>query len=109
MVKVMLLVKRKSGWTPEDFRRRYEQGHAPLARSVLPLLRKYRRNYVVEPAAGWEPDFDVVTEFWFDSQADWETTVAFAATEEGQVLARDEEVFMDRSSMRVTVVAEEEN
>jgi uncharacterized protein (TIGR02118 family) len=104
VVKVLLFIRRKDGLSREAFRERYESGHAPLARRTLPLLRRYARNYVTAESPGWEPDFDVVTEFWFDSWEDWETTKAFAASEPGQVLANDEEVFMDRQSMRVVVV-----
>jgi uncharacterized protein (TIGR02118 family) len=107
VIKVVLFVKRNEGWSREDFRRRYEEGHAPLARSVLPMLRQYTRSYVREASSGFEPDFDVITEFWFDSPDDWEAARTFAASEEGQVLARDEEVFMDRPTMRYLVVDEE--
>jgi uncharacterized protein (TIGR02118 family) len=107
VIKVVLFVRRKVGWSAEDFRRRYEEGHAPLARSVLPMLRRYTRSYVREASSGFQPDFDVITEFWFDSRGDWEAAMAFAASEEGQVLARDEEVFMDRPTMRYLVVEEE--
>jgi hypothetical protein len=67
--KVMLFVRRKDGLTREQFRRRYEEGHAPLARKVLPQLRRYVRNYVTD-SPGWEADFDVIIEFWFDSERD---------------------------------------
>ena len=107
MVKVMLFVQRKEGLSREEFAARYESGHVPLVLSVLPLLRKYTRNYVDEAPWGFEPDFDAITEFWFDSAEDMEATKKWAQTEEGQVLARDEEVFMNRSSMRVLLVEEE--
>jgi hypothetical protein len=70
MVKVVLFVRRKPGWTVEESSLRYEEGHAPLARRVLPLLQ------------------------------------AFAQSDEGKVLARDEEGFMDRTTMRYIVVEE---
>jgi uncharacterized protein (TIGR02118 family) len=107
VVKVVLFIRRKSGWTREDFRQRYEQGHAPLAARSLPLLRRYVRNYVESSMEGWEPDFDAVTEFWFDSMEDWNATKAWVSSEEGQVLARDEEVFMHRETMRFVLVEEE--
>jgi uncharacterized protein (TIGR02118 family) len=106
--KVMLSVRRKDGLTREQFRRRYEEGHAPLARKVLPQLRRYVRNYVTD-SPGWEADFDVITEFWFDSERDHQAVRAFYASADGQVLVRDEAEFMDRSSMRSVAVNEDED
>ena len=104
--KLILFVRRRPDLTHDEFKSRYESGHAPLARSVLPLLRNYVRNYLSRMPGGPEPEYDVVTEFWFDSLADLEETVRWAGTEEGQVLARDEAEFMDRSSMRVFIAEE---
>jgi uncharacterized protein (TIGR02118 family) len=98
--KIILLVRRRSDLTHEQFKERYESGHAPLARAKLPLLRKYVRNYLTSIPGQPEPEYDVVTEFWFDSMDDLEETMRWTASEEGQVLARDEAEFMDRASMR---------
>jgi hypothetical protein len=108
MIKVMLFVKRKAGLTHDEFRARYESGHVALAISELPHLVQYRRNYV-KPARGMaETDFDVVTEFWFDDKDGWKATAAHALDpEKGKLLADDEAVFMDRSTMRFVMVEEE--
>ena len=94
--KVVLFVARRDLLTLDEFKVRYETGHAVLAKKLmLPHLIRYVRNYVVEsPTTGWRPDFDVMTEFWFDS-IDTELS-----KEEIQYLVRDEEVFMDRATMR---------
>ena len=106
MVKVMLFVKRRDGLTREEFRDRYESGHVPLAIAELEHLRHYRRNFV-RPVRGLpEPDFDVVTEFWFENWDAWKATSAYAMGETGATLAEDEAVFMDRSTMRYVVVEE---
>jgi len=106
MIKVMLFVKRKPGLSREEFRERYEAGHVPLAIKELTHLRQYVRNFVVPTPDAPEPEFDVVTELWFD---DWEalkaTTRAYES-ETGRTLADDEAAFMDRSSMRSVVVEE---
>ena len=44
MIKIMLLVNRKSGISREEFRRHYEEVHAPLASSHLRHLVRYVRN-----------------------------------------------------------------
>jgi hypothetical protein len=45
MIKVLLMVGRKSGITVEQFRDYYEGNHASLAVRTLPASRKYARNY----------------------------------------------------------------
>jgi len=108
MIKVMLFVKRKAGLSHEAFRARYEAGHVPLAIAELKHLRRYHRNYV-KPTPGLpEPDFDVVTEFWFDDREGWKATAAYALDPvTGRKLAEDEAEFMDRASMRFVMVEEE--
>jgi uncharacterized protein (TIGR02118 family) len=107
MIKVMLFVKRKEGFTREAFKERYEAGHVPLAIQELQHLRRYARNFVAPVRGLPEPDFDVVTEFWFDDWEAWKATSAYAlGAETGRVLAEDEAVFMDRSSMHFVVVDE---
>jgi len=107
MYKVMLFVKRKPGLTREQFRDRYESGHAPLAIQQLPHLRRYARNFIL-PVQGWEePEFDCVTEFWFDDENGWkETSKAYAFGAAGKILAADEEEFMDRTTMRMVIADE---
>ena len=48
----------------------------------------------------------LVTEFWYRDQEALDASIRFARSEEGQVLARDEENFMDRPSMRTFVAHE---
>lgn len=101
--KLSLLVRRRPDLTHEQFRDRYEDVHAPLARSRLPLLRGYQRNYLSPMPGGPEAAFDVITEFWFDSREDMEETVRAVQADPDQVLAKDEAEFMDRASMRAYV------
>ena len=105
MKKLILFVKRKPGLTHEQFRAHYENTHAPLAKSRLApqWLVRYERNFLTPMAGQPEPPYDCVTEFWFADQAAMEASTAWARSEEGQVLARDEENFMDRASMRAFV------
>ncbi|MFW3895157.1 EthD domain-containing protein [Pseudomonas bharatica] len=106
MVKLILLVKRKPSLSFEAFREYYELTHAPLAASKLKHLRHYCRNFLTSFPGQPEPAYDCVTEFWFDDHDALAQTMAFARSSEGQVLAEDEERFMDRASMR-TYIADE--
>ena len=79
-MKAIILLTRRDGDSPEDFRRWWLEEHAPLARQ-LPGLRKLVFN-VVES----EAEIDGVSELWFDSLAAFE---AAYASEIGQRVAAD--------------------
>lgn len=107
MEKLILFVTRKPGLTHEQFRAHYESTHAPLAWSKLPpLLVRYTRNFLASFPGQPDPPYDCVTEFGFADRAAREAAVAWTRSEEGQMLARDEENFMDRPAM-LTYLAEE--
>ena len=60
MVKAIALLRRNPGLSPEQFRKRYEEVHAPLAKRLFPFMRKYVRNYATAAPfspAGKEPRF----------------------------------------------------
>ncbi len=104
MIKLILLVKRKAGTTPEAFRQHYEGVHAPLvARLLSQWLVGYTRNHLSALPDGREPACDCVTEFLFRDREALQACLAWVRTEDGQALALDEENFMDRSSMRVAL------
>ena len=79
-MKAIILLTRRDGDTPEDFRHWWLEEHAPLARR-LPGLQKLVFNVVEgdQPYAG-------VSELWFDSQEAFE---AAYASEIGQQVAAD--------------------
>jgi uncharacterized protein (TIGR02118 family) len=79
-VKAVILLSRRAGDTPEDFRRWWLEEHAPLARQ-LPGLRKLVFNVVEGDAL-----YDGVSELWFDSH---EAFDAAYASEIGQRVAAD--------------------
>ena len=117
MQKIVLLVKRKSGLTPEQFREHYENQHAPLAVRLLPAFKQYRRNYVrhdklYRPPAfegdPIEPNFDVITEMTFETADDYQRMIEALAdsTIQEQIVA-DSQRFMDRKSMQMFFVDEE--
>ena len=79
-MKAIILLTRRDGDTPEDFRHWWLEEHAPLARR-LPGLQKLVFNLV----EGDQP-YDGVSELWFDSQEAFE---AAYASEIGQQVAAD--------------------
>ena len=96
MIKLLSVKTRLPGTTREAFRRHYEERHVPLGLGYIDRFRwrKYARNHVVAVHAG-EVDFDCLTEFWFGSSADQESTRVFAASPEFRVLDDDDERFLD--------------
>lgn len=108
MIKIMMLVNCKEGVSREEFRRHYEEVHAPLASRHLTHLVRYVRNYVTDQFRDGLK-CDCITEFWFDHPGPWsEARDELLPPEMLELFARDEETFMDRGSMRVLVVDEGE-
>jgi EthD domain len=114
MIKVLWLLKRKSGITPQQFRERYER-HARLGRKLAGhLIARYKRNYKTEAWGGGTPtthdgstqfrpiqwEYDCVSEVSFASLADYEANKKiFAEPEIARQFYEDEEDFLDRKSV----------
>lgn len=112
MIKIVSLLKRKSGMSRADFIAHYESTHAPLAVRLVPGLIDYRRSFIdpSRPAFGlnseW-PGFDVITELVFADEASYAAALAeFAKPEVAAAIVADEENLFDRSCMRAYVVEE---
>lgn len=115
MLKTVELIKRKPGMSRADFIKYYEEVHAPLSLRLLPSFARYVRNYPVAPLEGGEPEFDCITEIWFESRkAAQAVTDALGGsdvntgyqTEIGRIFRDDEERFQDRGR-RVSFVVDE--
>ena len=85
---MMILLKKKSTLTDEQFARYWLETHAQLAKK-MPGLRKYVVNVVRRPP-NKEPDYNGVVELWFDDVA--EMKKAFRSPE-GVTVQKDTDVF----------------
>ena len=111
-VKVMLMLRRKEGMTPDEFRAAYEEGHSRLGLRLFGhLWSEYRRNYLgaansfaaesgtptdAAPADS-ECPYDVITELVFKDRAALEEMNRIAAIPENKrLLSEDEETLFDR-------------
>ena len=108
MIKGIALLKRKPGLSPEEFRRHYEEVHAPLIRRLIPSIRGYTRNYVTSspfpgPSGG---DFDCITEQWFDDARGFQEMIDAMAGEAGHAIRSDERTFLDRARTVYLMVEE---
>ena len=109
MVKAIALIKRKPGLSREEFVRHYEEVHAPLAVKYFPTLKRYVRNHIITPLGAEEPEFDCITEFWYEDMEGLQAVVDALGdyeTEIGQIFRDDEETFMDRSKTVAFLVEE---
>jgi uncharacterized protein (TIGR02118 family) len=76
MVKLICLLKRKPGMSPEDFHRYWREQHGPLVASTKSGQHalRYEQNHRVREHWGQE-GYDGVTEQWFRSVEDFNASV----------------------------------
>ena len=107
MLKIIVMLKRNPALSPEQFRKHYEDVHAPLAGKTFPFIRKYVRNYVMPlPSAGSEPRFDCITEQWFDDKDTFKKMTEIYASEEGRHVREDEKKVFDMTKLELLFVEE---
>jgi hypothetical protein len=112
MFKAIAFLTRKPGMPQADFVDYYETRHSKLIWSLFPWIVEYRRNFIdmtgaIMGTAAPTPDFDVVTELWFQDRAGYDKMLsAHADPEVGGAVARDEENCFDRSKTRFFAVEE---
>lgn len=115
-VKIVSAMRRRDGMTRTAFRAYYETVHVPLISQHVPFWSDYRRNYASgarhatahrTPGRPEGDDFDVLTELTFaDEDAYRRMLDVLADPRIGALIAADEERFLDRASIRTTVVEE---
>jgi uncharacterized protein (TIGR02118 family) len=106
MIKMIILCKRRSDLSREEFIFHWENVHARLARedkSFWSRVRGYVQNYCL-PSAEATPAWDGVVELWFDSKE--ELDAAFAAEQTQKVLMADVGNFCDTAST-ISLLADE--
>ena len=111
MFKMIALLKRRTDLSLDEFIDRYEKGHALFARPHMPNVKHYERRYLqsmANPVDGehFVPDFDVITEIWFDNRADCEAAMGHVQTVAAE-FAEDEANLFDRPATRLFTVYSE--
>jgi uncharacterized protein (TIGR02118 family) len=104
VVKVVVLLPRRSDLSREDFERYLRDTHVPLL-VRLPGLRRLVLNWVLPDPNGPAPAYDAVGEDWFD---DGQALSAAFASPEGKAVADDTPNFLDMSRFGLLVTEEEE-
>jgi len=107
MFKVAVVARRNPSLSVEQFRSHYELVHAPLAASLMPKMRRYTRHFAMpygNPTyeAGARGEFDMITEMWFDSEADFTEAMAHLSTPSAIAsLGADETILFENGSIRI--------
>ena len=113
MLKVIGMLKRRAGMSPEAFREYYETHHRVIGEKYLKTFAvKYMRRYLtsfpdpITGQAGPQP-FDVVLEIWYPDRAAFDrANETFVRPEVAKEIAEDEERLFDRSASRFFFVEE---
>lgn len=116
-MKIVTLLKRKPGMTMEEFVAYYENVHAKLGEKYLITASRYIRHYFhplpyVLNGIGeiGEPEYDVMTEVFFDNQDDHDTLMEMLRDPViNKIFADDEENLFDRSKSRTVLVQDRES
>lgn len=112
MAKLIALMKLRKGVSASVARCMYEEEHVPLVMRLMPMIRDYRRNYLDRsnahiPASESWPDFDIITELWFDNASDLQLFLArMREGGEGRQLCADSARFLAAGTTRVFTVEE---
>jgi len=117
MPKIVILIKKKTGMSREDFVNHYENSHAVIGKRLLGhLWTKYVRNYTrglmeYQPEdASVDDSYDAVTEIWLkDEAAMAEMQRIINIPENNKIILEDEEKFQDRLKTRLLIVDEVDN
>ena len=106
MIKAIALIRKKPGLSQDEFQKHYEEVHVPMALKYLPSFKRYVRNYVVAPPGGEAPEFDCITEIWYEDMQGYQESLDFYGTEAGQSLREDDESIRDTSKFFFFIVEE---
>ena len=74
MIKTIIVAHRKAGITRAEFNDHWVNIHGPLAAKIIPGLRKYVQNHLVE-IPGMEFQGDGVVEMWYDDITAWKKSL----------------------------------
>jgi len=103
VIKSIVVAHRKPGLTREEFSRYWKNEHGPLAARLIPGVRRYVQNHLVE-IPGMEYEGDGVVEMWYDDVEAWQESMK--AIQSSQELAEDGARFCDLRDAKVWIVEE---
>ncbi len=105
MIKSIAVAFRKPGMSLEEFHHYWKNVHAPLAKKIIPGMRKYVQNYVM-PMPGRENEGDGIVEMWWDDMQAYRNFIAWVQTDAGKELRDDGDKFSDMTRSKLWLVEE---
>jgi uncharacterized protein (TIGR02118 family) len=105
MVKSIALAYRKPSLTREEYNKYWKEEHAPLAKRLIPGVRRYVQNHLVE-IPGMEYKGDGIVEMWYDDVESYQKAMSFIYSEAEKELAADGAKFADMSDGGLWIVKE---
>ena len=104
MIKLVCLLKRKAGMSPEEFQTYWRDHHGPLVASTRSGSHVRRYEQHPRAAAGAAGDgWDGVTEQWFDSVEDF---YASLAEDDYKLIEEDIPRFLDVDAIQFVLTEE---
>jgi uncharacterized protein (TIGR02118 family) len=105
MVRVHIWIRKKDGMTVEEFRDRWLNEHAPIARDGYEHLRSYTVDLVTRIPQGQQAPYDGVAELTWDDRdgfkADMQSEVGARSTEDLKEFAASFGLlFIDQSTVK---------
>ena len=94
MIKSIAVAHRKTGMTREEYNRYWEFEHGPLAARMIPGIRKYVQNHMVN-VPGMEFEADGIVEMWYDDVESFQKSMKFIQSEEGRAIREDGDKFAE--------------
>ena len=105
MVKSIVVARKKTGMSREEFNTYWEQTHGPLAAKMIPGLRRYVQNHFVD-VPGMEYEGDGIVEMWYDDIDAYLKSMEYLHSDEGRPLMEDGDRFADMTDAKVWIVEE---
>jgi uncharacterized protein (TIGR02118 family) len=105
MIKSIAVSYRKPGMSVEEFRDYWKNVHAPLAKRVIPGMRKYVQNYIIK-TPGREDEADGIVEMWWDDIEAFRHFGTWVQTDAGKELRDDGDNFSDMSKSKMWLAEE---
>src|SRR5579871_6128539 len=100
MLKFMVVLYRRPGMSPTEFRRHLEEIHGPFAKA-LPGLKRYVQNHVCDDPTRNHPGWDAIVELYFEN---WSAMQAAWASPQGAASDADLPAFADLTRTSWSVV-----
>lgn len=103
MIKLIYCITKKPGMTDDEFFHYWEKIHAPIG-ARIPRLRRFVQSHSLNVAGDkYRPDYDGVTELWFDNVED---LLAARRSPEWKASTDDEANFIDHKKVAYLVSEE---